>query len=444
MGLDHSDRRHFLKVSGGAAAVAITGVEGILAARRAPAFAQGTKLHIVRWVDFIPEADVELKRQAPEVSKALGAEVTFEFINANDLQPRITAAVQSGSGADVIQMLWNWPHLYANALVDVSDVAEPIGKSQAGFYDVFNASAKVGGKWLAVPHGVGGNAVAYRPSWFNEIGLKEFPKTWDEYREAGKKLKAKGKPVGQALGHSFGDPPTFAYPFLWDFGGAEVDKTGKKVAINSKGAIESVKFLQAFWKDACDEGGLAWDDTNNNRAFLAGEIGATLNGASIYIVAKRQKDKIKDDKGEPLFQDIEHAALMPKGPAGQFALYVPFQHSVMKYSKNPKLAKDFLKWLHQDANYGKWFEVNEGYSVGCTKKWEDNPMWSRVDKPLQVFRQAARATLMLGHPGPASAKATESYTKYIVVDMYAKAVQGMKAEDAVKWAETELKKIYEA
>jgi multiple sugar transport system substrate-binding protein len=115
----------------------------------------------------------------------------------------------------------------------------------------------------------------------------------------------------------------------------------------------------------------------------------------------------------------------------------------MKYSKNPKLAKDFLKWLHQDANYGKWFEVNEGYSVGCTKKWEESPMWARIDKPLQVFRQTARATLMLGHPGPASAKATESYTKYIIVDMYAKAAQGMKAEDAVKWAATELKKIYE-
>jgi multiple sugar transport system substrate-binding protein len=28
--------------------------------------------------------------------------------------------------------------------------------------------------------------------------------------------------------------------------------------------------------------------------------------------------------------------------------------------------------------------------------------------------------------------------------MYAKGVQGMKAEDAVKWAEGELKKIYEA
>jgi len=47
------DRREFLRVSGG--------IAGILAAGRAPAFAQGTKLHWVRWVDFISESDVELK-----------------------------------------------------------------------------------------------------------------------------------------------------------------------------------------------------------------------------------------------------------------------------------------------------------------------------------------------------------------------------------------------
>src|SRR6187431_763092 len=137
------ERRTFLKV---------TGVAGILAAGRAPAFAQGTKLHILRWVDFIPACDVELKRQAGDASKALGADVQFEFINANDLQPRITAAIQSGAGADLFQMLYNWAHLYANALVDVSDVAEPIGKAQGGFYDVFAAANKVNGRWLAMPH----------------------------------------------------------------------------------------------------------------------------------------------------------------------------------------------------------------------------------------------------------------------------------------------------
>ena len=435
-------RRAFIKTAGAAAAVA-SGIEGILAGRRAPASAQGAKLHWVRWVDFIPESDVELKRQMPEASKALGAEVVLETINANDLQPRITAAIQSGAGADIFNFQYNWAHLYQNAVVDVSDVAGDIAKGEGGFYEIYPPSCQVNGKWLSVPHSIVGNAVAYRKSWLKEAGASQYPKTWEEAHKLFTVLKKKGKPYGQTLGHTFGDAPTFTYTMLWAFGGAETDKTGKKVVLNAKGAVDSVKFMQSFWKDACDEGGLAWDDTNNNRAFHAGEISATLNGASIYIVAKRQKEKIKDDKGEPLFQDIDHAPL-PAGPAGGYLLFLNQSHAVMKYGKNQKLAKDLLRWLHRKENYSRWFQSQEGYSVGATKAWENDPMWGKLDEPLKMFRTAARNTRLFGYAGPSTAKATEGFTKYIVTDMYAKAVQGMKAEDAVKWAEAELKKIYEA
>ncbi len=37
-----------------------------------------------------------------------------------------------------------------------------------------------------------------------------------------------------------------------------------------------------------------------------------------------------------------------------------------------------------------------------------------------------------------------AYSKYMVVDMFAKAAHGMKAEDAVQWAQSEMEKIYEA
>src|SRR5256885_9019918 len=98
----------------------------------------------LRWVDFVPACDVELKRQAGEASKALGAEVVFEFINANDLQPRITASIQSGAGPDIIMMLHNWPHLYQNGLVDVTDLGEWQGKEQGCYYPQPPAAGKDG------------------------------------------------------------------------------------------------------------------------------------------------------------------------------------------------------------------------------------------------------------------------------------------------------------
>ena len=59
------------------------------------------------------------------------------------------------------------------------------------------------------------------------------------------------------------------------------------------------------------------------------------------------------------------------------------------------------------------------------------------------FRDAASKLRLFGYAGPPSAKASEAYSKYIIIDMYAKAFQGTSAEEAVKWAEGELKKIYE-
>jgi multiple sugar transport system substrate-binding protein len=433
------DRRTFLRGVWLATGVAGGGVLEILAARRAPAVAQGTRLHLLHWADFVPEGDVELRRQVAEASKLFGAQIQVENINANDLQARITAAIKSGAGPDVIQMLHNWPHLYQNALADLSDLAEWQHKDQGGFYEQAEAAARQGKRWLAVPYNIVGVQFAYRKSWFAEVG-QAAPRTYDEFRQVGTKLKERGRPVGQTLGHTFGDAPAFTYCLLWAFGGAETD-TGGRTVLNSKATVESVKFMQAFWRDACDEGGLAWDDTNNNRAFHAGEICATLNGASIYLTARRQADKIRDDQGHPLWRDIQHFP-HPAGPAGSVPYHVTFSHAVMKYGKNQKLAKDVLKWLHGKEQFGKWFEVEGGFSVGPARFWENHPMWAKVDDAMKGYRTAARGSRMFGYAGPSNAKATEVFSKYIITDMYAKAVQGVRAEDAVSWAAGELKKIY--
>jgi multiple sugar transport system substrate-binding protein len=437
----NTKRRYVLKLAGSVAGVASTGMAGILASGRTPAFAQQKTVHWLKWVDFVPATDQMFRRDLlPAAEKALGMKINLETVNGNDLQPRITAGIQSGAGPDLIMSFNSFTHLYKNSVVDVSAVAEDVGKKEGGYYKYAQAICSDGKMFMGMPWAVIGGMIAYRKSWFDDVGVTKFPETWDQYREAAKKLKAKGRPIGQTLGHTFGDAPGFSYPLLWSFGGKEVEADGKTVVLNSKATVDSVKFMTAFWKEGHDEGGLAWDDTNNNRAFLSQTISATLNGASIYIETLRRAEQYKTADGKLMNTDIQHAPL-PAGPGGQYGFHLLQSNMLMKYSKNQDHAKEFLKYLHTEANYEKFFVSQKGFATPCTPKWEAHKVWSE-DPVMAPFKVAAKLGQALGFSGPPDAKAQEVFSKYIITDMYAKAVQGMPAEDAVKWAESELKKIY--
>jgi len=442
--MTYIDRRKLLKLSAASAVAASTGgLAAILATRSPPAYAQAATVHWLRWADFVPASDQLLKNQiAPECAKALGIKLIVETINANDLQARATAAIQSGTGPDIICAFNNWPQLYIDSLVDVSDVAPEIGKSQGGYYEVSRIVSTMGNKWIGVPWCVVGGLLVYRKSWFEAIGYSpgKFPQTWDEYRAAGKKLKAQGHPFGQTLGHTFGDAPGFWYPYLWSWGGKEVGGDGKTVVLNSKETVESVKYAVALWKEAHDEGGLSWDDSSNNRAFLSGTISCTDNGASIYLESKKKPDTYLTEKGSPLRDDILHA-LPPKGAAGRFIYPLTMTNMLMGYSKNQKAAKDFMRWVSSKEIFDQWFTSQQGFTDAPTKDWENHKVWS-MDPVMRPYKDIASNGRLVGYAGPPNRAAAEALTKYIIVDMYAKAVQGMPPDDAVKWAHQELVKIY--
>src|SRR5215471_11526264 len=151
-----TNRRGFLKIAGAATgALTAGGIPAIVAAQKAPNFPKGTKLNILEWVSFVPASDVEFKRLAAEFGKLAGVEVTVDLINMNDLNPRIASAIETKAGPDIIMMINNWPHLYADGLADVEDVAEEIAKRDGGYYDISRKINMVDGRWKAVPFTMG-------------------------------------------------------------------------------------------------------------------------------------------------------------------------------------------------------------------------------------------------------------------------------------------------
>ena len=86
-----------------------------------------------------------------------------------------------------------------------------------------------------------------------------------------------------------------------------------------------------------------------------------------------------------------------------------------------------------DTTRGKLREVvhlSEGLRRRDDDEWESHELWS--EDPVMDpsgSRSGGRGLR------PGRQNAAEALTKYIIVDMYAKAIQGMSAEDAVKRAE---------
>ena len=104
-------------------------------------------------------------------------------------------------------------------------------------------------------------------------------------------------------------------------------------------------------------------------------------------------------------QQMNHAPF-PRGPAGRIYYLTIHSSSVMRHSKNPRLAKDFIRHYMAKEQYGKWFDVMGGYGQGPTKLWYDSPVWTR-DPKLFAFRDPIKDARAAGYAGPPSRQASE-------------------------------------
>ena len=97
-------RRQFLKSAGlGVGAAVLGSAPGTVFGGQAPAIKKGSKLTILQGTYFIAPGQDLYKQQAAEWGKANSVEVSADFLNWPDLQPKIAAAIQGG-GVDIVEL----------------------------------------------------------------------------------------------------------------------------------------------------------------------------------------------------------------------------------------------------------------------------------------------------------------------------------------------------
>ena len=396
---------------------------------------QGAQLSMLRWKYFVQAEDEEFVRIMDAFTKATGVKVTISRESYEDVQPKASVAANTGTGPDLFWGLYSLPHLFPQKCLDVTDVADYLGKKYGGWVD---SAVKYGkgekGNWIAVPICYSGNLVNYRLEASRKAGFSKFPEKTDEFLEYAKAMKKNNTPGGFALGHASGDGNGWVHWCLWSHGGNVVDKDDK-VIINSPETVKALEYAKLLYEQMIP-GTAAWNDASNNKAFLGEEISWTDNGISIYVAANKDATKKK------IAEDMNHA-YFPIGPVGKpTELHLMYPILAMNYTKYPQASKALVAFMLEADQFNKWLEAAQGYLTHCLNAYDANPVWTE-DPKRTVYRDVAKRTLTAGGLGSVGEKAATAIADFVVLDMFASHCTGREdPKGAIAIAERQLKRIY--
>ncbi len=300
-------RRTLLRTS----LTASAGLAGVLWTKTPPAYAQEHELKLLTFSHFVPSSDEELKRQLEAFGHMAGIKVRMDRVARFQLPTVHASEVQGQKGHDITAMAMAGPHLYSNHLVNLDDLVDQWQRRAASLWGGIVGQG-ADGHYRAMPWLFISVPIAVRTDLVADLG-ETLPDTWEDVHRIGKKLKAKGHPVGIQMAHSF-DANAMLRGIIWSWGGKLVEADGKTVAIHSKETVEAYKFMKALYQDTMAEDGSAWDDRHHTE--------------------------------RPSHRAIHHM-MPPKGPAGRHMCAAYHVIGIWKFSPVIEAAKAFLDFHFQ-------------------------------------------------------------------------------------------------
>jgi multiple sugar transport system substrate-binding protein len=437
--MDMLTRRALVK--GGTALTAAGALTGPALLDWAKAWAQsapwkpekGAKLSMLRWKYFVQAEDDAFVKLIQAFTQATGVPVEISRESYEDVQPKASVAANTGTGPDLFWGLYSLPHLFPQKCLDVTDVADYLGKAHGGWVDSAIKYGKgTGSKWIDIPVCYSGALINYRLEASKKAGFSKFPTTTGEFLEYAKAMKAQNTPGGFALGHASGDGNTWVHWCLWTHNGQVVDKNDK-VIINSPETVKALEFAKNLYGYMIP-GTASWNDASNNKAFLAKEIHWTNNGISIYVAAQ--------NNAKDVAADMDHA-YFPIGPAGKpTELHLMYPILAMTYTKYPQACKALMAFMLEADNFNPWIQSAKGYLTHCLNEYDKNPIWT-ADPKTTPYRDVSKRSLTAGGLGSVGEKAATAIADFVVLDMFANFCTGREdTKGAIAVAERQLRRIY--
>jgi multiple sugar transport system substrate-binding protein len=278
----------------------------MVVAHRAEYFQEMETIFAAAVQEWAAENNIEVE------TTIVAAEATQDFV------PKTIAAVEAGNPPDLIYHVRLTQQLYFyEALQSVSDTVEQAiaeyGQPSPGHL----RNNQIDGAWWAIPFINNGGGQFARRSVFEAIGIDPLADltTYDAIREACLEVS---DPAAQMYGwgrtvNKGGDGQGTVTDILQNWGTQITNADMTELTFNSPETVAAVEWLAEIYTSEkyapmLPPGILAWTDSSNNEAYLAGNIAYLSNAASVYAKAKAD--------GSPLFEDTV-VLNVPVGPRGE-------------------------------------------------------------------------------------------------------------------------------
>ncbi|WP_217376186.1 ABC transporter substrate-binding protein [Paenarthrobacter ureafaciens] len=372
---------------------------------------------------------------APDFTKETGIDVKFLPVPHANMHQQFLSDAVSGTGAyDVYTVDQTWMPEFASKgyLAEIDDQLQ--GDARADFLPHTLDTATYKDKLYSVPFMVHNTVMYYRTDLFKAAGIEHPPTTWQEYRDAAKKLTDSSTGTWGTIipGKQDGEVATRFESFVQQAGGDIADSNGAPT-IDTPEAREALRMMLAIQnEDKSSPNGLH-DLTDMQGQFLEGKVA--------MVPVWPYLDGLASDPAQSKVAGKFSVAPSPGNP-DQVSTTFSWGFGVSASSKNADAAK---KWVAWSTSSKVLEQLSRAQSVPVPRQSVSDALAKASD-----LSEAQRHTFSVFNESVAASKTmpmTPAYSQY--QDAIAVAVSSVMSgtkdiDSALSTAQTSMENAYES
>jgi multiple sugar transport system substrate-binding protein len=355
------------------AAVSVVALLGAIAARAASGMsARSSSTTITVWT---MEDSTKFTQLLQGFTKQTGIKVHVDAIPWANVNDKLTTAVASGHGPDVVQIGLSElsSFIAAKALLNLKPYLAAHPALADKNYPKGIASTKINpkGRMLSVPWVSDVRVLFYRKDILAQAGIKGPPATWAQLFADAKKLAARG---GNNYGYYIPQwDSALPVEWTWDAGGTVLDKHGK-VTFDTPAFRKAANFYWGFYRAKLVPAASDFDQT---QGFISGAAPMLISGPYLQGLVDGAAPQLKGKYGvAPLPSNRTHTSLFAGSNMG-----------VWYNTKHAKESLRLLDYLAQPATQLQWFksaaELPTNLAALNSKSLTSDPFVKVYTKQLQ-------------------------------------------------------------